>query len=426
MLAAPPSRSETRVPCATPDGPGAGWRVALVDPGDFTPPYDEALARGLVEVGCRVRLWGMAGRAPADPGVDKARHFYRIANGRLGRILPERAIPLVKGLEHGPELASMARALEREGIDVLHIQWAPLPLLDRLLVEQLGRSVPVVLTVHDSRPYNGSRSGPVVWGLERLLASVDALIVHTEEARGRMIEAGHAPERVHHVPSGLIDLGSDDPPRPISRDRPLELLMFGAMKPYKGIDLLLAALARLPGAQRERLHVTIAGRVFMDLGPFRELIAREGLAHLVDLRPGFVPDAQAARMVAEADALLLPYRMIDASGVAMGAIASGRPVVASAIPSFAELFGGGRGGILFPPEDVEALARVLADLAERPEQLVRLGRAMAELRAGFPSWAEIARRTLAVYERARQHARSVRLVQATRSADPLPELSSRP
>ncbi len=407
MLVESPTRPQSGDSRPSADRAGDGLRVALVDPGDFTPPYDEALARGLAEIGCRVRLWGMSGRPPADPAIAKVRHFYSLGNGRLGRALPEALVSLVKGLEHGPQLAAMARSLEREGIHVLHIQWAPLPLLDRRLVERFTRrGVPVVFTVHDSRPYNGTRGGPVVWGLDRFLASVDALIVHTAEARERMLAAGHAPERVHHVPSGPIDLGTATPPRPITHDRPLELLMFGAIKPYKGVDILLAALARLQPRQRARLRVTIAGRVFMDLTPMRELIAREGLAETVELRPGYVADAEVARLVARADALLLPYRLIDASGVAMGAIAAGRPVVASAIPSFAELFGGGRGGILFPPEDVEALARLLADLAERPEQLVPLARAMAELRRAVPSWDEIARRTVAVYAAARERRRA--------------------
>lgn len=418
MLVESPTRPQSGAETASADRPGGGLRVALVDPGDFTPPYDEALARGLAEIGCRVRLWGMSARPPADPAIDKVRHFYPLGNGRLGRALPEGLVSLVKGLEHGPQLAAMARFLEREGVDVLHIQWAPLPLLDRGLVERFTRrGVPVVFTVHDSRPYNGTRGGPVVWGLDRFLASVDALIVHTSEARERMIAAGHAPERVHHVPSGPIDLGTTDPPRPITHARPLELLMFGAIKPYKGVDILLAALARLPARQRARLRVTIAGRVFMDLTPLRELIAREGLAEIVDLRPGYVSDAEVARLVARADALLLPYRLIDASGVAMGAIAAGRPVVASAIPSFVELFGAGRGGILFPPEDVEALARLLADLAERPQQLVPLARAMAELRAGIPSWGEIARRTLAVYAAAREWRRAGRFARSAAPPD---------
>ena len=62
-------RSATTGPGAEPRG--AGLRVALVDPGDFSPPYDEALARGLAEIGCRVRLWGMAGKPAGDAAVEK-------------------------------------------------------------------------------------------------------------------------------------------------------------------------------------------------------------------------------------------------------------------------------------------------------------------------------------------------------------------
>lgn len=387
-----------------------GLRVALIDPGDFTPPYDEALARGLAEIGCRVRVWGMAGRPPVDPAIAKVGHFYRLVAGPLGRRLAGPVVPLVKGIAHAADLARLGRALAADGTEVVHFQWAPLPLLDRRFVARFVGRLPVVLTVHDTRPYNGTRGGPVVWGLEDLLRKVDALIVHTEEARERLVAAGHDPARVHTVPHGLLALAGPDlpPPRPPRPgERPVELLMFGAIKPYKGIDLLLEALARLDPARRARLKVTIAGRVFMDLAPFRRLIDSAGLRDTVELRPGYVPEAEVAALIARADALLLPYRLIDASGVAMAALAAARPVVASAIPSFAELFGGGRGGLLFPPEDVEALARVLADLADRPEQLATLGRAMAELRAGFPSWAEIASRTVEIYERARRRTGAV-------------------
>jgi glycosyltransferase involved in cell wall biosynthesis len=395
-----PRRARTASPAERPAGP----RVALVDPGDFTPPYDEALAAGLAANGCRVRLWGQAGRPPVDPSITKEGHFYRAVAGPLGRRLPRALLPVVKGLGHAADLARLATALAADGTEIVHLQWAPLPLLDRRLVARLTGRTPVILTVHDTRPYNGSRGGPVLWGLEGLLGAVDALIVHTEEARERLVAAGHAPARVHAIPHGLLALGAPAPPPPRPPrpgERPLELLMFGAIKPYKGVDLVLEALARLEPARRARLKVTIAGRVFMDLEPFRRLIESAGLGNVVELRPGYVPDAEVAALIAGSDALLLPYRLIDASGVAMAAVAAARPVVASAIPSFAELFGGGRGALLVPPEDVEALAAALGSLADAPERLVALGRAMADLRDGFPSWAEIGRRTLAVYDQAR-------------------------
>ncbi len=386
------------------EGRPAGLRVALVDPGDFTPPYDEALARGLRQIGCRVRLWGMAGRPAADPDLDKGGHFYRPLAGPLGRLLPRAAHPLVKGLVHPFDLARLRSRLERDGVDIVHLQWVPLPLLDLRWIVRLRRRVPVLLTVHDTRPYHGVRGGPVVWGLERLLRAVDALIVHTEDARRRLIAAGHPPRRVHTIPHGLLELAPPDPP-PLVGHRPIRLLLFGAIKPYKGVDVLLEALARLAPDRRTRLRVTIAGRPFVDLTPLHAVIARHDLGRIVELRPGFVADAEVSRLIAEADVMLLPYRSIDASGVSMSAVAAGRPVIASALPGFVELFGRDRGAILVPPEDPAALARAIESLVDEPQRLVALGRAMRELRAAIPSWTEIARRTLAVYEQLRAERR---------------------
>src|SRR5512133_3474542 len=54
-------------------------RIALLDPGDFTPPYDVALARGLIAQGCEPTLIGQAGNRNAIPAAFRREHFY----GRL-------------------------------------------------------------------------------------------------------------------------------------------------------------------------------------------------------------------------------------------------------------------------------------------------------------------------------------------------------
>lgn len=375
-----------------------GLRVALVDPGDFTPPYDEALARGLSAVGCRVRLYGMAGRPAGDPGVAKEGAFYRALGGRLAG-LPRAAVPPLKGLFHGFDLVRLAGALATDGTRILHLQWTPLPLLDLAFVRTMRRRMPVVLTLHDTRPYNAARGGPMIWGLGQLLRTVDAVIVHTEEGRARLVAAGLPAERVHRLPHGLLEPGGAPEPNPRRPGRPLELLQFGQIKPYKGVDLAIAAVASLAPERRRELRLRIVGRPQMDLGPLRRAIAAHGLDEVVELRPAFVSAAEMTALFARADLVLLPYRMIDASGVAMVAIAHGRPVVASALPSFVELFGEGGGARLFPPGDAAALARVLDELAARPEAVDRLTAEMRALRATIPSWTEIGRMTLALYER---------------------------
>jgi len=332
--------------------------------------------------------------------------------------LPRALHPSAKGLLHGFDLLRLVQALEADGTEIVHFQWTPLPLLDRRAVERLRRRTPVVVTVHNSRPYNGARGGPLVWGVERLLAAADALVVHTEEARTRLIGAGHPPERIHKIPHGLLQLVPPADPRVPDPDRPLRVLLFGSIKPYKGADVLIEALARLSPAARARLRVTIAGKPFVDLGPLRERIAGADLDGTVELRPRLLTDTEVAELLAEADLLVLPYRSIDASGVSMSAVAAGRPVIASALPGFVELFGEGRGAILVPPEDPTALARALETVAAEPDRLAELARAMLDLRASIPSWTEIARRTLALYEQLLAERRSAGAVETVASPGP--------
>jgi hypothetical protein len=259
-------------------------RVALVDPGDFTPPYDAALARGLAAAGAEVRLIGQSGGDDSEaPGCHED-WFYRYSGRARSRGLPETAARLLKGLEHGIDMHRLTRALRLAAIDIVHFQWLPLPLLDHLYIMRIGAFAPTVVTMHDSLPYNGAGSVVMRLGHERSLHAADALIVHTEEARARLLANGHDAERVHVVPHGLLQpaarsaLDSPSPARvPPVADRPLQLLQFGKLKPYKGIDVLLEAVGRLPQDCRARIRVLIVGKPYMPIEPLRDLIERYGL-----------------------------------------------------------------------------------------------------------------------------------------------------
>jgi len=377
-------------------------RVALLDPGDFTPRYDSELAEGLIRAGCEVRLFTEAGNSEAIPAPYRCDHFYKPVVA-AGRRLPKAGARILKGFCHLPDMAALRPALGAFGAEVLHCQWAPLPLIDKWAFRWLRRRLPVVLTMHDSNPYNGAESLLMRAGHRSMLNEADAIIVHTRQALDRLTNQwGLDPTTVHQVPCGLFDvpaLSPDVPPRPVSG--PLVLLQFGKIKHYKGVDILLQAVALLPPDMRKRLKVRIVGEPHMDTAPFQRFVAEHELDDSVEFHFEFVTEAAIGQLIAEADAMVLPYREIDASGIAMSAIASGLPVLASAIDGFAELFADGAGARLVPPNDPEALAAILREWAEAPQTLFDLRRAMRARRDAFPSWDEIARRTRIIYAEAR-------------------------
>jgi glycosyltransferase involved in cell wall biosynthesis len=158
----------------------------------------------------------------------------------------------------------------------------------------------------------------------------------------------------------------------LPREAALELLFFGLVRPYKGLDVAIRAL-KLSGRQDCRL--TIAGEFWHGLEDCKAQIRDSGLTDRIDLRPGYATDALTASLFERADAVVLPYRSVTGSGIVPLACHYGRGVLASDLPGLATTIRDGESGILFPAADPVALARVISGLT-RPET-TRLGQGAA-------------------------------------------------
>ena len=370
--------------------------IALIDPSEFTPPYDAALAKGLSAVGHRVAMIGQAGGSLADdPALEHVGHFYRPLATPWGRRLSGAAVRTVKGGLHALDLATLPGLLRRLQVDVVHLQWLPLPLIDGVFVQRLRSVAPVVLTVHDTLPFNGAEPWLMSAGLDRVLHGVDAIICHTAQGRRHLLQQGVAPHRLHVVPHGLLGTTMETPAAPPGER--IRLLQLGNIKPYKGVDVLLAALRHLEPRERARLDVHVAGRPYVDTQALEAQRRANDLGDCVRFDFDFLTEAMMELLVARANALVFPYRHIDASGVLMQAVAASKPVLASKIGVFDELLQDGKQGLLVPPGDPDALASALRQLVAAPERLLEMSRRMGALRDGLPGWPEIGRQTARIY-----------------------------
>lgn len=145
-----------------------------------------------------------------------------------------------------------------------------------------------------------------------------------------------------------------------------EILFVGWAVPAKGIDVMVAAFARVvtefPGAI---LHVVGPyDKGFVD-GTLRPEISRLGLDDRVRFH-GHQPVAAIAKRLSTAALVALPTRMDTAPNVLAEARAAGVPVVASAVGGIPELIEDGVDGVLIPTGSVEALASAMAALLRDP------------------------------------------------------------
>jgi glycosyltransferase involved in cell wall biosynthesis len=197
-----------------------------------------------------------------------------------------------------------------------------------------------------------------------LMRSAGAILVHTQAERAALMHLTDRPIAVAPLPPHIpaTPRFTRRPDRPPAK----RLLFFGKVRHYKGVDVLLEALVRVPD-----VRLSIVGEFYEDVSRLRALIDRLGLAGRVQLSPDYLPAWQIPELFAEFDALVLPYRTATASQHVALAHWHGLPAVATRVGNFPDTVRDGVDGLLCSPDDVADLARALRALYEpgRLEQL---------------------------------------------------------
>lgn len=277
---------------------------------------------------------------------------------------------------------SAARAVAARGNDLTVIDWwtlfwAPgLALIARMLRARGARTAFLChnLFDHDSGVFKRAVS-------RRLLSQAAAYIVHSNE---------HA-ELLHHEFPGrpvlVHPLPTFDHFPPASNPQPqrgrLELLFFGFIRPYKGLDVLVDALAKL---RDNDIHLTIVGEPWCPAEELRARIRATGAPN-IELHLQYVDDVVAADFFARADLVVLPYRAATPSAVAALAYHYDRPVLATRVPGLRDVVEEGRTGFLVDPNSPEQLADRLRALTRA--QLQQMRQSVGVYKSRF-TWASLA------------------------------------
>ena len=224
-----------------------------------------------------------------------------------------------------------------------------------------------------------------------------ALVTTTAGIRETFAEQFGARDGVSVIANGC-DVPADRTFPGLARERPPRILYAGQLYPWKGVDVLVEAVARIPDARLVILG-GIPGEA--DESRVRARAQELGIADRVDLR-GHVPQAEVARELARARVVAVPVRRTDMTLrhtsplKAFEAMAAGRPIVISDLPSSREFLRHGENAWLVAPDDPSALASGLARLLGDDALSERIARA-AFADAVMFSWDARARRLLDVF-----------------------------
>jgi glycosyltransferase involved in cell wall biosynthesis len=230
---------------------------------------------------------------------------------------------------------------------------------------------------------------PVPWAYRR--AAFHAI---SESTRDDLVRRGVPRDRIVVIYPG-VDARWYCPDAGMPRAERPTFLYVGRLKRYKGVDILLRALADARAVRRD-VVLQVAGQG--DDRPRLERLAQQhGVADAVRFL-GFVSQDEKRRLMRGAWAVVLPSPK-EGWGISnVEAAACGTPAIASDSPGLRESVRHGETGFLVPHGDVAALAGRLLELASNPSLVERLGRAARTFAEGL-SWEQAANATEAHLQR---------------------------
>lgn len=399
---------------STRSAPPGVRRVLLVEPlgSGGIAQYTHCLAEQLAQYGVDLIVATRRSHELADRATGYRRK--RIFLGQYARRGPtwfKRALLIARAIANNLALMAIAFSYRPE---VTHLQW-PLTMGERWTLPLIRRFVgPIVFTLHNTTPHETSEAE--VDRLKQVCKLAQAVITHGDSVRREAIQRFRLePRSVRSIHHGVYEFAVPvHPPTRTNARRQLGLdgeapviLFFGYVRPYKGLDVLLEACARVR-RDLPLVKLLIVGQFEAEAfgGAFdpRRSVAKLGIsdATLLDLR--YLPLEQIAPYFIACDVVAVPYTRASQSGVIQLAYAFGRPVVVTNVGSLHEVVEDERSGFIVPPANVGALAdRLVHALSNRP-RLHEMGAYAAAMAARRFSWRSAALATLDVYAEAVQAA----------------------
>ena len=281
----------------------------------------------------------------------------------------------LKAAEYVPSVALLLGRLRRAKPDVAHVQWLPLGRRDLVWARRLPR--PRVLTAHNVLPHAGEAD---VEERRALYDAFDRIVVHTRGGAAELARFGVPAERIVRIPHGTFDA---PPESAVVPPTGRTLLFFGLIRDYKGLDVLVRALAEVPDAR-----LVVAGDPLDPVEPIQALSRELGVADRIEWRLGYLPESEVERLMREATLAVFPYRGGEsASGALATALGHGRPAVVSDV--LGELVSEHGAGAVVPREDPAALAEAIGKLLNDPAELEQAFRGTEAARRAL-SWDAIA------------------------------------
>jgi D-inositol-3-phosphate glycosyltransferase len=135
------------------------------------------------------------------------------------------------------------------------------------------------------------------------------------------------------------------------------IMFFGFIRAYKGLDLLLAAMAD-QRIRRLSVQLLIAGECYEDWATYQAMIDQYGIGDRVVLHTDYIADTEVRYYFSAADLIVQPYKTATQSGITQIAMHFNKPTLVTRVGGLPEMVQHGLTGFVVEPEP-EAIAEAI-------------------------------------------------------------------
>ncbi len=384
------------------------FNIYIFDPGNFVPDYNYSLCKSLQEnnFNAQVTLFSTNKKnwSPDELGFNINSLFFKLSSKLKlkNRLLKK----IIKGIEYPFNLLLFLLYVLKNRAEVIHVQWSPIPLLDIIVFYILKlMNFNLVYTVHNILPHEKKWYDIHIYGI--LYKIFNKLVIHTESNKQEFISIyGQKFEKnLYVIPHGdfkkmyldncdelISEVNSSD-------DKQLKFLFFGLIREYKGLDVLLNTLVDIKDTLKDnKVIFKIYGNPRTDFSKYQKIIDDNSLNDYLEMRLEFIPDKEINDIFKNSDVLILPYKKIYQSGVALLGYTFNLPLIVSDIGGISEIVDDNKSGFIFPPNDINKLGEILKKIIENPDIINNMKNYIKGNISQKYSWDRISIETISLYK----------------------------
>ena len=295
--------------------------------------------------------------------------------------------------------------------DIIHFQASRIPIIDLCFKNFISFMLPrakLVLTIHNSNHLHGEGIFLRRIMIKNYHKSFNNFFLHSNETKSYLDTIKIKKKYSYFISKIPIynyfkSYKSHKPTinkiKEISEkltNKKVKFLFFGLIRNYKGIDILLDAISKIPN--KNNFQVIIAGKPDKNIKLLMKQAENLQINKLIVWDLNWIEPEKANFYFDNADIIILPYRKIDGSGVVSTALSYKKPMILSRIKGFEEIIDHYEDGFLFESENSDHLAELMNTIIIEPKVIEKIKHGLVKKINEWPSWEEVSLAHKNLYE----------------------------